>query len=76
MSGRETGCIFSREMAEHSRMGILSRYENGKQLGNQIRWLYDNIYKNQQEEIHLLTSHDPSQIEDYTRNRLIGDKFE
>ena len=63
-------------LTNHSRMGMLLRYENGEQLGHQIRWLHEYIYDNPEEEIHLMTSHDPSQIEDYTRNGLIGDKFE
>jgi glyoxylase-like metal-dependent hydrolase (beta-lactamase superfamily II) len=63
-------------LTNHSRMGMLLRHENGEQLGHQIRWLYDNIYDNPDEEIHLITSHDPSQIEGYTRTGLIGEKFE
>ena len=64
------------KLANHSRIGMLLRHEDGEQLGHQIRWLYDNIHNNPDEEIHLITSHDPSQIEDYTRTGLIGEKFE
>ena len=63
-------------LSNHSRMGLLLRHEDGEQLGHQIRWLYENIYSNPDEDIHLVTSHDPSQIEGYTRAGLIGDKFE
>ena len=63
-------------LTNHSRMAMLLRHENGKQLGHQIRWLYENIYDNQDEEIYLMTSHDTGQIEDYARAGLIGDKFE
>jgi hypothetical protein len=63
-------------LSNHSRMGMLLRHEDGVQLGHQIRWLYENAYNNPDEEIHLMTSHDPSQIEDYTRTGLIGEKFE
>jgi glyoxylase-like metal-dependent hydrolase (beta-lactamase superfamily II) len=63
-------------LSNHSRMGMLLRHEDGEQLGHQIRWLYENAYNNPDEEIHLMTTHDPSQIEDYTRTGLIGEKFE
>lgn len=63
-------------LSNHSRIGMLLRYEDGGQLGHQIRWLHENIYDNPEEEIHLITSHDPSQIEDYTRTGVIGEKFE
>jgi glyoxylase-like metal-dependent hydrolase (beta-lactamase superfamily II) len=63
-------------LSNHSRMGMLLRHEDGEQLGHQIRWLYENAYNNPDEEIHLMTSHDPSQIEDYTRTGLIREKFE
>jgi glyoxylase-like metal-dependent hydrolase (beta-lactamase superfamily II) len=63
-------------LTNHSRMGMLLRHEDGKQLGNQIRWLYENIYDNPDEGIHLITSHDPSQIEEYIGAGLIGEEFE
>jgi len=63
-------------LSNHSRIGMLLRYEDGGQLGHQIRWLHENIYNNPDEKIHLITSHDPSQIEDYTRTGVIGEKFE
>jgi glyoxylase-like metal-dependent hydrolase (beta-lactamase superfamily II) len=63
-------------LVNHSRMGMLLRYENGSQLGHQIRWLHENIHDNPEEDFHLLTSHDPRQIEEYTRSGLIGATFE
>lgn len=63
-------------LTNHTKIGMILRHEDGKQLGHQIRWLYDNIYNNPDEEIHLITSHDPSQIEDYTKFGLIEAKFE
>ena len=63
-------------LINHSRMGMLLRYENGSRLGHQIRWLHENIYDNPEEDVHLLTSHDPRQIEEYTKSGLIGATFE
>ena len=64
------------KMVNHSKMGAILRYENREQIGHQIKWLHENIYDNQEENIHLITSHDPSQIEEYTRTKLIGARFE
>ena len=64
------------KLVNHSRMGAILRYENREQLGHQIKWLHDNIYDNEGENIHLITSHDPSQIEEYTRAKLMGTIFE
>ena len=63
-------------LSNHSRMGMLLRHEDGEQLGHQIRWLYENIYDNPEEEIRLISSHDPGQIKEYTGNGVIGAKFE
>ena len=63
-------------LINHSRMGMLLRYENGSQLGHQIRWLHEKIYDNPEEGVHLLTSHDSRQIEEYIRSGLIGGTFE
>ena len=64
------------KLTNHSKMGMILRYENGELLGHQIRWLYDNVYDNPDETIHLVTSHDLDQIEDYRRTGLIGETFE
>lgn len=64
------------KLVNHSKMGAILRYENREQLGHQIKWLHENIYANQEENIHLITSHDPSQIEEYTRAKFMGAKFE
>ncbi len=64
------------KLTNHSRVGMLLRYENGKQLGHQIKWLYDNIYQNPNNNINLVTSHDLGQLEDYKRTGLIGSTFE
>ena len=62
--------------ANHSRMGMLLRYEDGELLGHQLRWLHENVHSDPGEEVHLITSHDPGQIEQYTRAGLIGKEFE
>jgi len=62
-------------LKNHSRMGMLFRFENGKFLGHQLRWLFDNIWNNPKEAINLVTSHDLKQLEDYRRIGLIGDQF-
>ncbi|MFW9917189.1 MAG: hypothetical protein ACFFGZ_16415 [Candidatus Thorarchaeota archaeon] len=64
------------KLANHSRIGMLFRYENGKQLGHQLRWLFDNIYQDPIEKLHILTSHDLEQLQNYRRTGIIGDKFE
>jgi glyoxylase-like metal-dependent hydrolase (beta-lactamase superfamily II) len=63
-------------LTNHSRMGMLLRYEDGEQLGDQLRWLYDNVHDDPGQGIHLVTSHDPSQIEEYVGAGLIGETFE
>ena len=64
------------QLRNHSMIGMLLRYENGMQLGHQIRWLHENIYLKSEEKIHLVTSHDRNQIKNYQHISLIGDKFE
>ena len=64
------------KLTNHSKIGMILRYENGDLLGHQIRWLHDNIYDNPNEVIHLVSSHDLGQIEDYRQTGLIGEKFE
>ena len=64
------------KLTNHSKIGMILRYENGDLLGHQIRWLHDNIYDNPDEVIHLVSSHDLGQIEDYRQTGLIGEKFE
>lgn len=60
----------------HSQIAMLLRYENGEQLGHQIKWLYKNVYQNPNENINLITSHDPEQLKQLIRAKLIGQKFE
>ena len=62
-------------LKNHSRIGMLLRYENGKFLGHQLRWLFDNIWNNPKESINIVTSHDLKQLEYYRRIGLIGDHF-
>lgn len=62
-------------LTNHSRMGMLIRYENGGFLGHQLRWLFENIWNNPEESINLVTSHDLKQLEYYRRSGLIGDQF-
>ena len=62
-------------LKNHSKMGMLFRFENGKYLGHQLRWFYDNIWNNPKEAINLVTSHDLKQLEHYRRIGLIGDQF-
>ncbi|MFX1518275.1 MAG: MBL fold metallo-hydrolase [Promethearchaeota archaeon] len=62
-------------LKNHSRAGMLLRFENGKLLGHQLRWLYDNIWNNPKEAINLVTSHDLKQLEHYHRIGLIGHQF-
>jgi glyoxylase-like metal-dependent hydrolase (beta-lactamase superfamily II) len=63
------------DLKNHSRIGMLLRYENGRYLGHQLRWLFDNIWNNPKESINLITSHDREQLEYYHRVGLIGDQF-
>jgi glyoxylase-like metal-dependent hydrolase (beta-lactamase superfamily II) len=62
-------------LKNHSRIGMLLRYENGKFLGHQLRWLFENIWNNPKETINLVTSHDRKQLEHYRKIGLIGDHF-
>lgn len=64
------------QLTNHSRIGMFLRHENGKQLGHLIRWLYENICQNPNNNVILLTSHDLGQLENYRRTGLIGDSFE
>ena len=49
--------------------------ENRKQIGNQIRWLYDEIYMNKNEKIFIVPSHDPQVLKNYIERGLLGDTF-
>lgn len=49
--------------------------ENRTQIGHQIRWLYDEIYKNKNGKIHIVPSHDPHVITGYIKRGLLGDTF-
>ncbi len=62
-------------LKNHSRIGMLLRYENGRNLGHQLRWLFDNIWRNPKEKIHIVTSHDLKHLEYYHHIGLIGDQF-
>ena len=62
-------------LKNHSKLGMLFRFENGKYLGHQLRWLYDNIWNDPKETINLVTSHDLKHLEHYRRIGLIGDQF-
>ncbi len=64
------------QLKNHSRIGMLIRYENGRFLGHQLRWLFDKIWNNPKERIHLVTSHDLKHLEYYHRIGLIGDHFQ
>ncbi len=64
-----------KHLTNHSRIGMLIRYENGGLLGHQLRWLFDNIWNNPEESINLVASHDLKQLEYYRRSGLIGDQF-
>ncbi len=65
-----------KNLKNHSRIGMLLRYENGRQLGHQLRWLFDNIWNNPKESINLVTSHDLKHLEYYRRIGLIDDLFQ
>jgi len=49
--------------------------ENRNNVGNQLRWLHDEIYKTHKE-IRLLIHHDQSQHDEYIRQGLLSDGFE
>jgi glyoxylase-like metal-dependent hydrolase (beta-lactamase superfamily II) len=49
--------------------------ENRKQIGHQIRWLHDNVYKNDSYDINIVPSHDPNLINSYIKNGLLGATF-
>jgi glyoxylase-like metal-dependent hydrolase (beta-lactamase superfamily II) len=63
------------QLKNHSRIGMLLRYENGRNLGHQLRWLFDEIWNNPHEAINLVTSHDLKQLRYYRQIGLIGDQF-
>lgn len=63
------------QLKNHSRIGMLLRYENGKNLGHQLRWIFDKIWNNPHEVINLVTSHDLKQLRYYHQIGLIGDQF-
>lgn len=65
-----------KDLKNHSRIGMLLRYENGRNLGHQLRWLFDKIFNNPKETINLVTSHDFNQLRDYRRIGLIRDQFQ
>ncbi len=50
--------------------------EDYKQLGHQIRWLHDNIYRNDSLNINIVPSHDPDLINSYIKKGLLGKTFE
>ena len=64
------------KLKNHSRIGMLIRYENGRKLGHQLRWLFDNIHNNSNEKLNLVPSHDLEKLKDYRRVGIIGNKFE
>jgi glyoxylase-like metal-dependent hydrolase (beta-lactamase superfamily II) len=49
--------------------------QNRTQMAHQIRWLHDNLYQNDRENIHLVVSHDPEQRQRYIQQGLLGDAF-
>ncbi len=65
-----------KHLKNHSRIGMLLRYENGRKLGHQLRWLFDTIWNNPKETIHIVTSHDLKQLKDYRDVGLIGAQFQ
>ena len=64
------------QLKNHSKIGMLLRHENGRNLGHQLRWLFDNIWNNPNNLINIVTSHDLDQLEHYRGIGLVSDQFQ
>lgn len=49
------------------------RLENRDQIAHQMRWMYDEFYTNDAQQITMLTTHDPEQHQQYLAKGLLHD---
>lgn len=47
------------------------RLENREQIAHQMRWIYDEFYTNKDQQIMMLTTHDPEQHKQYIEEGLL-----
>ena len=52
------------------------RLENRRQIAHQMKWLFDEFYSNENQTIHMVTTHDPKQHRQYMEKGLIHGGFE
>ncbi len=52
------------------------RLENRKQIAHQMRWIYDEFYTNEDQQIAMLTTHDPEQHKQYLADGLLHEGFQ
>jgi len=48
------------------------RLENRYQIAHQMKYLYDEFYKNKNQKVFMMSTHDPEQHEDYINRGLIN----
>jgi len=58
------------------RLANLKRKENRRLIGQQMKWLHDELYANPENKIIIVPTHDPEHHARYVKKGLIGNDFE